>query len=245
MLFQLFTLLFVCRSIAHSAKTRNDWPIIGVFTQPTTESSGNCKESCLYIAASYVKYLEAAGARVVPVNYYASSSTIDKLFASLNGFFFTGGDAAFPKSAQYIFDKVVKANDEGDFTPLWGTCMGFEWLLMSATRDANILDPKTGQMDAYNLSIPLEFTENAKTSKLFGGAQPEIMNILSKQNVTMNNHHYGIYTDHFAATPALSEFFNVLSTNKDRKGDEFVSTIEAYKYPIFGTRWHPEKNSFE
>ena len=37
----------------------------------------------------------------------------------------------------------------------------------------------------------------------------------------------------------------MLSTNKDRQGVEFVSMIEAYKYPIFGSQWHPEKNNFE
>jgi gamma-glutamyl hydrolase len=37
----------------------------------------------------------------------------------------------------------------------------------------------------------------------------------------------------------------MLSTNKDRQGVEFVSMIEAFKYPIFGSQWHPEKNNFE
>lgn len=41
----------------------------------------------------------------------------------------------------------------------------------------------------------------------------------------MNNHIKGIYPSHFAATPALSEFFSVLSTNKDRQGVEFVSMV--------------------
>ena len=35
--------------------------------------------------------------------------------------------------------------------------------------------------------------------------------------------------------------FDVLSTNKDKKGTAFVSTIEAKKYPFYGVQWHPEK----
>jgi len=181
----------------------------------------------------------------VPINYYATNSELDHLFQSLNGFFFPGGGAAFPASAQYIYDKVVKANDNGDFTPLWGTCMGFQWLLMSQSRDSNILDPKSGQFDSYNISMNLDFTSAAKTSRIFSTASQEIMNVLATENVTMNNHHYGIYTDHFKSTNSLNSFFNLLSTNQDRKGVEFVSTIEAYKYPIYGTQWHPEKNPFE
>ena len=71
--------------------------------------------------------------------------------------------------------------------------------------------------------------------------------------------------DTFNANSKLNTFFNVLSTNKDRKGSEFVSTMEgqyhmshthtlvhththtksAKKYPIYGVQWHPEKNGFE
>lgn len=37
----------------------------------------------------------------------------------------------------------------------------------------------------------------------------------------------------------------MLSTNVDRKGRVFGSTIEGKRYPVFGTQWHPEKNIFE
>jgi len=223
----------------------NDWPIIGIFSQPTTSKEGDCGGNCLYIAASYVKQLESAGARVVPINYNANEAELDAVFNSINGIFFTGGSSAFPKSAQYMFDKVVAANQAGDYMPLWGTCMGFQWLVLAASRDSNILDPKSGQMDAYNYSIPLDFTKAAQDSKLFKDAPANVMDILAKQNVTMNNHHYGIWTEHFEQTTSLTSFFNVLSTNNDRLGSNFVSTIESIKYPIFGSQWHPEKNTYE
>ena len=223
----------------------NNSPIIGLFTQPTDSTEGDCGGDCMYVAASYVKYLEGSGARVVPINFFATEAELDALLPSLNGVFFPGGDAEFPKAAQYTFNKVKEFNDAGEYFPLWGTCMGFEWLLMSATEDANILDPKTGQMDAYNYSIPLDFTQTYKNSKIFKQSPSAINTYLSTENVTMNNHHYGIWIDHFRKTPVLADFFHVLSTNKDRNGDEFVSMIEAFKYPIFGSQWHPEKNNFE
>ena len=67
--------------------------------------------------------MEAAGARVVPINYYATEAELNHYVSVLNGFLFTGGGSAFPKSAQMIFDKVVEANQAGDYLPLWGTCM--------------------------------------------------------------------------------------------------------------------------
>jgi gamma-glutamyl hydrolase len=243
MLFLSF-LLACFISFAVATKQINDWPIIGVFSQPSTSKEGNCNGNCMYIAASYVKYLEAAGARVVPINYSATNAELDVIFQSINGLFFPGGGAVFPKSAQYMFDKVVAANQAGDYFPLWGTCMGFQWLLISATRNPNVLDPSNGQMDSYNYSIPLDFTAAAPSSRLFAHAG-RVYDILAKENVTMNNHHYGIYPEHFAKEPALTDMFQVLSNNNDRQGVPFVSTIEAFKYPIYGSQWHPEKNDFE
>lgn len=43
----------------------------------------------------------------------------------------------------------------------------------------------------------------------------------------------------------MNNDFNVLSTNFDDNGIEYVSTIEHKRYPIFGTQWHPEKNTYE
>ena len=224
----------------------NTEPIVGVFTQPSSSDQGNCGGDCLYLAASYVKFIEGAGARVVPINYYASEEELSKLFESLNGFLFVGGGSAYPPSAQYIFDKTVEANDKGDFSPLLGVCMGFQWTMLAATNNKIQLDPHDGtQMDAENISLPLDFTGTETESRMFKNAPEKIMKILSEQNVTMNNHHYGIFTSTFEDTPMLSDFYNNLSTNKDRQGTEFISTVEAFKYPIYATQWHPEKNIYE
>lgn len=229
-----------------AADSLNNAPIIGVFTQPSYSTAGNCAGKCMYLAASYVKHLEAAGARVVPINYDATEDELDQQFDSLNGFLFPGGGSSFPQSAQYVYDKVVAANKAGDHMPLWGTCMGFQWLLIAQSRDVDVLDPKDGQQfDSYNISMNLDFAEAAYSSKLFGNAPESLMNIYAKLNVTMNNHHYGIYPDHFAATESLSSFFSVLSVNTDLQGLRFVSTMESFDYPIFGSQWHPEKNNFE
>ena len=43
----------------------------------------------------------------------------------------------------------------------------------------------------------------------------------------------------------MDTFWDILSVNKDVNGLEFVSTMEAKNYPIFGTQFHPEKNAYE
>jgi len=37
----------------------------------------------------------------------------------------------------------------------------------------------------------------------------------------------------------------VLSTNKDKLGNTFISTWEGNNYPVYGIQWHAEKNQFE
>ncbi|NWZ20809.1 GGH hydrolase, partial [Asarcornis scutulata] len=48
----------------------------------------------------------------------------------------------------------------------------------------------------------------------------------------------------FTKNEKLHKFYNVLTTNTDGKV-EYISTMEAYKYPIYSVQWHPEKNPFE
>lgn len=242
-------LLFFTATLSLTTSTTttslNNLPIVGIFTQPSDSNHEDCGGDCLMLAASYVKQVESTGARVVPLNYYSTTADIDDIFPSLNGFIFPGGGATLPPAAQYVYDLTVAANDRGDFMPLWGTCLGFEWLLMCTTRDPDVLDPNVGNFDSFNYSLPLAFTPHAESSKLFGAAPKPLMDILSTQNVTFNSHIEGIYPEHFLQNDALNSFYRILSTNEDRKGRPFVSTMEARNYPIFGVQWHPEKNRFE
>lgn len=220
----------------------NDRPIIGVWTQPSSSSDEGCDGSCDYLAASYVKWIESSGGQVVPIPYGISSDEVDFLFDRINGVLFTGGGAAMPDGAKRMLNKAIDANKQGDFFPLWGTCLGFEWLLMGVSGNDNILDCG---FDSENISLPLDYTEEAKGSKFLKAAGPHLALTMAKRPFTMNNHGCGIKPDHFDETPELTSFFKVLSTNEDRQGVSFVSTIESPEYPIQGVQWHPEKNSFE
>ena len=101
--------------------------------------------------------------------------------------------------------------------------------------------------DAENISLPLNFTdESFNNSQLF--LNSHIRQIAATQNVTMNNHQRGILPEAFASDRLLSSMFKIISTNVDRLGQPFVSTIEAKNttmFPFYSVQWHPEKNNFE
>jgi gamma-glutamyl hydrolase len=220
-------------------------PILGVVTQPNDD----VKNKTSYMAASYVKYLEAAGARVVPVRFDASTAELDILMKGLNGLLFPGGGSSldlkspFFIKAAYLFNAAIKLNDNGVYFPMWGTCLGFQFLnIMGAGEDESVL---TGPFDSEDYPIPLNFTAAAKSSYILSTIAPDIFNALGKENITQNEHSFGVTPQAYASNPKLSSFFSVLATNYDRKGKEFVSLVEGKKYPVYATQFHPEKNNFE
>ncbi|XP_041362230.1 gamma-glutamyl hydrolase A-like isoform X2 [Gigantopelta aegis] len=217
----------------------NNRPIIGILAQATKHASADT-----FIPATYVKYLEQAGARVVPIRTKESDEYYKKLFSHINGALFPGGDVGiqvswYAKAGRQIYDLAVKANDKGDYFPLWGTCQGFQ-LLTNLTARAKLLKAT----DAEDLALPLNLSNDYKSSRLMGNLPADIHHSLTTLPVTYNAHHWGIWQETFEKTSSLNSFYRVLSTNKGRKQISFISTMEAYKYPFYGSQWHPEANIF-
>ena len=240
------------------ASTGNDRPIVGVLSQPLgVEAEGaasgganNNTTRQTYIAASYIKFLEAAGARVVPIHYDASETELTELMGQINGLLFPGGGSDLKNSTRLgragkiLYDLAVKANNAGDFFPLWGTCMGFQFMALLTTEDPSILCH--GCYDSDGDPLPLAFAEPAASqSRLFADMTPELKHQLATENLTENSHDAGIAPPTFKINAKLASFYNVLSTNVDYAGKPFVSTYEAKSFPFYATQWHPEKNAFE
>lgn len=80
-------------------------PVIGIFTQDVGGSTSN---NNTYIASSYVKYIEMAGAQVVPIFYKSTQADLKLLLSQINGVIFPGGGMElnirneFTKNADYI-----------------------------------------------------------------------------------------------------------------------------------------------
>ncbi|EGC36406.1 hypothetical protein DICPUDRAFT_31892 [Dictyostelium purpureum] len=244
-LYKLLSLLLLCNIIVAAPTAVNNRPIIGILTQPT--NGGMATYGDQYLAASYVKYIESAGARVVPILYDTDIKSLTSLFNSINGILFPGGGVDFDNATVYtntiqsIWQLVIESNNNGDYFPLWGTCMGFQELALLAAGNFDLLS----SYNSENYTVPLNFTAAAKESNMLGNAPSEIFEALATQPITMNNHQFGLSPQTFSDTSAINTFFNVLSTNVDRDGNTFISTIEAKNYPIYGVQWHPEKPIFE
>ena len=73
-----------------SRDTPPQTPVIGIYTEDTEDPYSTGKYST-YIAASYVKNVQMAGAQVVPLFYHLSNEQLDILLPKLNGVLFPGG----------------------------------------------------------------------------------------------------------------------------------------------------------
>ncbi|XP_071796479.1 gamma-glutamyl hydrolase-like [Asterias amurensis] len=232
-------------SIITLASAVNNRPIIGVLSQTT---SGHFTQfGRAYIAASYVKYLESAGARVVPILVHQPDEYYKKMFNSLNGVLFPGGGqsdllkSGYGKAGRLFYEMSIKSLDaKEDYFPVWGTCLGME-LLSMLTANKDLLK----DTDGAPVSLPLLFEKDFQKSKMYSAAPESIINTLKTENVTLNHHHLSLTPTNFSKNAALTGFYRVLSTSLDIKGVEFISSLEAYKYPIYGVQFHPEKNCFE
>jgi gamma-glutamyl hydrolase len=244
----LLTILVVSQIDANNnikySSNENTRPIIGILTQPAP-SSWQKPNRTTYLAASYVKYIEATGAQVVPIRMNQSIEYYSYLFNSLNGVLFPGGD--FSEDYFYVtklfYAWSIKQFDEMQtIFPVWGTCLGFEVLLMLTRRSTDILQTCKG----YDFATELTFTPDAADSRLLGSSLPSnVKNALEIKPTTANFHNFCMRPENFSADPVLSKFYKMLTISPDLDNKTFVSTIESRVYPIFGVQWHPEKNGFE
>jgi len=230
----------------------NNAPVIGIVTLPVgTDMSVYDPTAVAYFAASYVKFVEMAGARVVPIQFNAAVDDAEgfaTLLGSINGVLFTGGDDLDADSPYYTTSKAIIAHSfeqaqNGVIFPIWGSCLGFETITTLISGDASLLT----QFDAENLSLPLKFTHEVKESEMFCKHRPNSRRVeaIFRDNVTLNNHNWGVKPTDFYGNDQLSTVFRVLATSNDRQGAPFVALVEGINVPIYGSQFHPEKALFE
>jgi gamma-glutamyl hydrolase len=234
-------------------------PTIGILSVPLSGAGAPCITATATAPANascfttfYAKWVETQGARVV-ILPYDEPATLAALLDSVNGVLLTGGeledlgfDTPYMVAAAQVLAAALAKNDAGVYFPLHGTCQGMQVLSLLVAQDASVM--AYNAFDAENESLALDITwDGHHSSRIFSvvTAPADIVATLSSTPSTVNLHHDGVPVSRFAASERLGAFFILVSTNFDRKGAAFVSTLEAWKYPITATQWHPERPQFE
>lgn len=232
--------LFLLAALSRAAPlASNLQPVIGVLTIPSSPEDDAMNYST--VDSSYVKFLQGGGAVVVPILFNATEDELSAQLAQLSGIFFTGGPAkptSFPRyfsTASLLMEQSRRLG-----MPLWGTCLGFQTISDISAGGEDILD----NFDSEDMSLGLNPTSDAENSRLLGSAPPDILDLLLSSNFTTNWHMYGVTPATFSTSVAPSGMI-ALSTNQDRAGKSFVSTLEHEELPIYAVQWHPEANSYD
>ncbi|XP_068151383.1 gamma-glutamyl hydrolase A-like [Drosophila tropicalis] len=208
-----------------------------------------------FIASSYVKHLEAAGALVVPIWIGRDRSYYEHMMNQLNGILLPGG-AVFinnedlirnpdltnecVQSAYHIFDVAEEMNRAGKYFPLWGTCLGFQLMIIRAAKSIKV------RTDCENIrrTLPVQLTKDFRQSQMLQQLPQYLADEMGRSSFACHNHKYCITNnelDHFK----LSNDWHVLATHSDANGKEFINLIEHRQWPMFGCQFHPERAAFE
>ncbi|XP_056292402.1 zgc:171566 isoform X2 [Pseudoliparis swirei] len=238
----LRALLCACLLAAHlcaagTSRTLNLRPVIVNLTKCSMVIT-RCNRKCL----------EGTSQNLAPTSIWMRINLTEtdyrNIFFSINGLLLPGGNvdletSQFSRASRIFYDLALRANKAGDFFPIWGTCQGLQQLSV-LTADQNLLT----DTDTEAVALPLNLTPAAESSRLFRNFPKDLMQNLAEENITSNFHRWSLSVQNFSQSALLKRFYKVLSTNSDGE-KEFISTMEAHRYPFYAVQWHPEKSSFE
>ncbi|TKY49202.1 Gamma-glutamyl hydrolase [Spatholobus suberectus] len=222
-------------------------PVIGILSHPGDGASGRLSNATgvSYIAASYVKFVESGGARVIPLIYNESPGNLKKKLNLTNGVLFTGGWAAsgqYLETLQYIFEKALAKNKAGDHFPTIAINLGANLIIKIVSELTDVLE----QFNASSLPSSLQLRKNAlDKGSVFQRFPPDLLSQMETDCLVLHNQRYGISPRKLQNNTKLSNFFEILTTSKDKDNKTFVSTARGKNYPVTLLQWHPEKNAFE
>jgi anthranilate/para-aminobenzoate synthase component II len=195
------------------------------------------REYSSFIQESVVSFLESAGARVVPLILGESQDVTRKKLDGCSGVLFPGGgDEGYRDFGRFIWDYLIKVNDEGKYYPLFGICLGFEYMASYASdRGWGVLSPLT----AKHTSLPLEFLP--VESEMFTELGEKRL-LFEKHAVSQNYHSWGISPQTFLEDEGLSAMFYPTSISYSTDTNKpFIASMESARYPFSGVQFHPEK----
>ena len=162
-LFSLFFYIGICQSR----------PVIGILSLPSGFKSYSSSQYS-YIFTSYVQYLESQGASTVVIKYTWSDAKLLSTLKQINGLLIPGGGAnliekngrmsQFATKGHFLIEAAIALNREGYYFPVWGTCLGFELMLMKGDPSSNkILSLRDGQNHLGGVHL---ITDKVKESRM-------------------------------------------------------------------------------
>lgn len=244
-----FVTLMLIMTVLFQTISSAKLPVIGIVSIPKfMDEKDPTKYETTGISPTYVKWLEASGAESLVIHPWYTPDEIDKILNKVNGVVLQGSLYTYDlKTANPYIDTVLyilvslNSRREGEKVPLIGIDDGFLLLNQLYSDGENWIR----EYKNYNVSSKLQFDlDRVKTTKLFSLFTKTDLNILRSNKVAYNLNHYGIHPTAYDDNEGLRKFFRVTSTARDDDGKTFVTSVEAYDYPIYGIHFRPDAVSY-
>ncbi|KAH8302525.1 hypothetical protein KR044_007947, partial [Drosophila immigrans] len=235
-------------------------PVVGIICIDLAQTLGEIYKDRTYysyIAASYVNYVQSAGALVVPIWIGRERDYYETMMNLVNGVLLPGGAVFLDEdeakeqprftndcvaAAQHIYEIAMQKNAAGGHFPVWGTCLGFQLMMINAARTKEV---RTKCRKPRFEALPLQLTHDYAESQLFAGQPAELAQRMGSEPFACHQHRYCI-TESELRRYKLHEDWHVLATREDdEEAPRFVTLIEHRRYPMAGAQFHPEKVAYE
>ena len=224
----------------HHMRSKTNSPIFGILTQPVPrawlkDERVNDEGWNTYVESSHVEWLQAGGARVVPIDYRQNDEDLMLLLSSLNGLYIPGDtkdtfdSEDFTYAVRTSLDWVQNHNmQEGNHFPVVGNSYGMLSMLKSQLPDTSFFKPL--DLDQVHEALEQNLLQHPQDTFIFDEVEGIHLEALMDHVTFYNAASVGITVGDFDYIKALSVFVPVTSYNNNNEQSrlaEFVSTIEG------------------
>jgi len=153
-------------------------------------------------------------------------------------------NSGYATSGRKILEIAKQYNLDGDYFPVWATCLGFELMMMEDSKRNDILTKCKGQDQASPLVFEKDLQSLRESGKMFENLTTSMFQVMKDKDVTINYHGWCLTKTNFNESD-LRNKYKILAINHDEENLEYISIVEGIHYPFYGVQFHPEKPLFE
>ena len=210
--------------------------MIGIITSPINTHNMNCAHSYLY--TSYIHWVEMSGENAVIIPYDINEDDLAIMLKRINGVMWVGGGMPNKKyhtqqqedklldTLFFCYNYAISENDKGNYYPIWGTCLGFDILIMFVKNKAKTISSSIKLYHLYG-NHPFQFTDTSSNIKKWFPVQ--LQKLMATNKCVNHSHKYG-------NDSVPLDKVKIVSMH-----DDFINCIEFIHYPFYGTQFHVER----
>jgi gamma-glutamyl hydrolase len=187
---------------------------------------------------NYIEWIESIGCTAVIIPYSITKTALHKQMGKIHGVIWTGGAIeterysehqrmTYLMTLQRCFLQAKEYNDHGRYFPIWGSCLGFEMIVLMGEEVplAHFFD----NIQSHGRSGHDTITFLPSHSRLKQFFSLKLRNAMARTPCATHHHTLG-----FDINPV--PHMRIVSVDSG-----FINMIEYVKYPFYGVQFHPER----